>query len=110
MAFKANIIVDQGTDFVTSLSVTDDDDAPIDLSGYTGSAQFRKHYTSETSTSFDVSFSAGSTGIINLSLSRDVTSNTEPGRYVYDVEVTSPANKRSRLVEGILTVTPEVTK
>jgi hypothetical protein len=32
------------------------------------------------------------------------------GRYVYDVEIISAANVISRLVEGIATVTPEVTR
>ena len=32
------------------------------------------------------------------------------GRYVYDVELTNSSNTRSRLVEGIATITPEVTR
>ena len=45
-----------------------------------------------------------------MSLNADETSNIVAGRYVYDVEITSSANVTSRIVEGIVTVTPEVTK
>jgi len=111
MGAKANIIVDQGTDFSTTITVTDDDGNVTDLTGYTAAGQIRKHYESSDSTAFTVSFgSPRSDGQVTLSLTRTVTANIEAGRYVYDVELTSPANTRSRLVEGIVTVTPEVTR
>jgi len=111
MGAKANIIVDQGTDFSTTITVTDDDGNVTDLTGYTAAGQIRKHYESSDSTAFTVSFgSPRSDGQVTLSLTRTVTANIEAGRYVYDVELTSAANTRSRLVEGIVTVTPEVTR
>lgn len=108
MATKANIIVDQGTTFSTSISLTDDDDNPVNLTGFIGRSKMKKHYTSSNSQSFTVSLS-GSTGIITLSLSDSQTANIIPGRYVYDVELISPTNVVSRIIEGIVTVTPEVT-
>jgi len=111
MGAKANIIVDQGTDFSTTITVTDDDGNVTDLTGYTGAGQIRKHYESSDSTAFTVAFGSPRTdGQVTLSLTRTVTANIEAGRYVYDVELTSAANTRSRLVEGIVTVTPEVTR
>ena len=57
--------------------------------------------------------SANSTGGVSLSLNSTQTTNLVAGRYVYDVEVTvgntSPASI-SRVVEGIVTVTPNVTR
>jgi hypothetical protein len=38
------------------------------------------------------------------------TSSITAGRYVYDLEVTDTNNVISRLVEGIVTVTPQVTR
>lgn len=111
MAAKANIIIDQGTDFSTTITVTDDDGNVTNLTGYTGSGQIRKHYTSSDKTDLSIAFGSPRTdGKITLSLGRTVTANLEAGRYVYDVEITSSANTRSRLVEGIATVTPEVTR
>lgn len=109
MATKANIIIDQGTTFSTVINLTDDNGDPIDLTGYTGDSEMRKHYTSSNSTSFSVSL-GGVDGTVTLSLTSAQTSNLTPGRYVYDVEVTSGANVVSRIVEGIVTVTPEVTR
>jgi len=38
------------------------------------------------------------------------TAALSPGRYVYDVELKSSSNSISRILEGLVTVTPEVTK
>jgi hypothetical protein len=111
MGAKANIIIDQGADYSTSLTVTEDDGTATDLTGYTGAGQIRKHYASSTAYDFDIIFAADrSSGVVTLSLSRATTETIEAGRYVYDVEITSAANNRTRLVEGIATVTPQVTK
>ena len=108
MAQKLNLIVDQGTTFATSFTVNDDAGSPIDFTGYTGHAQIRKHYTSSNAVSFAVT--ANSSGIVTLSLSSNTTNSMTPGRYVYDVELISPGNSTSRVVEGIVTLTPQVTK
>jgi hypothetical protein len=111
MAAKANILIDQGTDFSTTLTVTGDDGSVIDLTGYSANGHIRKHYTSTTATVFTCTFGSPRTdGQLTISLSRDITDVLEAGRYVYDVELTSSANNRSRLVEGVVTVTPQVTK
>ena len=39
MATKANLVIDQGTTFTTTITITDDDGDVIDLAGYTGAAQ-----------------------------------------------------------------------
>ncbi len=109
MATKANIVIDQGTTFSTSISLTDENGDAIDLTGYTGRSQMRKHYTSSNSQSFTVVLNT-SEGTVALSLTPVQTANLTPGRYVYDVEVVSAANVVSRIVEGIVTVTPEVTR
>ncbi len=110
MATKANLVVDQGATFSTSVSIVDDADIPFDLSEYTGAAQLRKHYTSSNATSFTVSL-AGNTGVISLSLTSSQSANLVAGRYVYDVEITNTStNTVSRVVEGIVTVTPNVTR
>ena len=110
MATKANLVIDQGTDYSTVVNVTDDDGTPIDLTGYTGRGQIRKHYTSSNSVSFAVSISSPANGQVTIALTATQTSAIASGRYVYDVEVKSSANVVSRIVEGIVTITPEVTR
>jgi len=107
MAAKVNLIIDQGTTFSSQFSVYNEADDPIDFTLYTGAAQMRKSYTSSTSYSFDVAIS--NTGLVTLSMAAANTTAVPAGRYVYDVEVTSN-NIVSRIAEGIVTVTPQVTK
>lgn len=109
MAIKANLIIDQGSTYSTILNLTDDDDAIINLTGYTGSAQIRKHYTSTANTPFTVSI-APIDGTVTLSLTANQTATLVAGRYVYDVELTNAGGVVSRVVEGIVTVTPQVTR
>ena len=109
MAIKANIVIDQGATYSTSIDVTDDAGEPVDLTGYTGAAQMRKHYTSSNSHAFTVSI-ANTSGVVTLSMNAAISGNITAGRYVYDCELTDSSNTVSRLVEGIVTITPQVTR
>lgn len=108
MAQKVNIVLDQGTTFNTDFTFTDENDNPIDFTTFQGSSQMRKSPISVTSHTFTVSL--GNTGIIALSMNAATTSTITAGRYLYDLEVVSSSNVVSRLVEGIVTVTPEITR
>jgi hypothetical protein len=69
----------------------------------------RKAYSSSNSTAFTVT--ANSAGIIAMSMSANTTGTLTAGRYVYDIELTATANGNvTRMIEGIVTVTPQVTK
>lgn len=109
MAIKANIVVDQGSDYSTNITLTDDNGDTITLAGYTANAYIRKTYTSTTGTALGTSINATS-GILTLSISSTASANLVAGRYVYDVLIKSSANVKSRVVEGIVTVTPRVSK
>ena len=109
MATKANLVIDQGTTFSADLSLTDDNGEPLNLEGYAANSQMRKWYTSiNPSAVFNASVNA-QLGTITLSLEASNTSNLTAGRYVYDVEINN-GSVVSRVVEGIVTVTPQVTK
>ena len=111
MGAKANIIIDQGADFSTSITVSDTDGNIIDLTGYTGRGQIRKHYTSSTKVDFTFGFGSPRTdGVVTLSLSNANTAAMESGRYVYDAELITSSGVVSRMLEGLATVTPEVTR
>ena len=109
MATRVNIVIDQGTDFETSVSLTDATGSQLDLTGMSAAAQIRKHHTSSNSTAFSTAL-ANATGTLTLTLNNSVTSALTAGRYVYDVELTDSSSKIGRILEGIVTVTPEVTR
>jgi hypothetical protein len=107
MATKANINIDQGTTFTTSVSLTDESGSPLDLTAYTANAQIRKWYTSSNSVSFNTELVDGN---IVLSLNANTSALLVAGRYVYDVIVRDGSNNVTRVVEGIVTVNPRVTR
>ena len=43
MAALSNIYIDQGSDFTTTISLTDSNGDVLNLTGYTALAQIRKH-------------------------------------------------------------------
>lgn len=109
MASKANLVMDQGSNFNVTITLTDENGNLIDLSGFTGYGAMRKSYSSINATSFGVSLNSTG-GTITLTLDSQNTAAVTPGRYVYDIDVISSANVVSRILEGIVTVTPSVVK
>jgi hypothetical protein len=109
MATKSNLVIDQGSTFSTDLTLTDENGDMLILSGYTANSQIRKWYTSSNAAAaFSASINS-EIGVITLSLTANQTSNLVAGRYVYDVEI-NDGSEVSRIVEGIITVTPQVTR
>lgn len=108
MAIRSNIFIDQGTNVEFTYNVTNDDDTVMDLTGFTGKAQMRKHYSSSNAHTFTVAIDANN-GIVTMTMNANTTGNIKYGRYVYDCEITSNGVV-SRIVEGIATVRPQVTQ
>lgn len=109
MATKANLVIDQGTTFSADLALTDDNGDVLNMFGYTANSQMRKWYTSSNPSATFVTSINVDTGTISLSLDSSNTSSLVAGRYVYDVEIDN-GTVVSRIVEGIVTVTPQVTR
>lgn len=110
MAAVSNLAIDQGTTYTVTISVTDDTGSARNLAGYTGRAHLKRSYYTNTNTAFTVTIDNPSEGEIDLSLTANQTSTLKAGRYVYDLELVSNTNSVERVVEGIVTIYPEVTK
>lgn len=109
MATKLNLTIDQGSDFTLNFDLKDSAGNAFDLTGYTGRSQFRKYYTSNTS--YTLGAVTGNTnGVVTLSLGAANSAAIPAGRYLYDVEIVSAGNTVTRILEGILTLTPEITR
>lgn len=74
--------------------------------GFSANCSMQKNYQSVNSISITSSVSNGQ---VVLSLTANQTTAITPGRYVYDVKLYDTANNVYRVVEGIATVTPQVT-
>lgn len=109
MAIKANLIIDQGSDFSADIDLVDVVGAVYNLTNHTVAAQMRKSYASSVASTFTATHN-GAGGKITLKLTSAVTADIVPGRYLYDVEIRSSAGLVTRVVEGIVTVTPGITR
>lgn len=110
MASIVYLDIDQGSDFAIELDIQDDFGTPMNLTGYQVYSQFRKSYNSVIGYQFQTTVLNGPAGRIKLSLAGITSSDIRPGRYLYDIEVYSPGSSKTRIVEGIVTINPEITK
>jgi hypothetical protein len=77
---------------------------PISLSGYTIDADITGIIDNQEVATFVSSGIDLSNGLFQLSMSPTVSSGIEPGRYNYDVSLTTPLNERYYWLTGVATV------
>lgn len=107
----AELTVDQGTTFETTLDLVDDGGAAINVAGYVFTGQIRKsYYSSNTTANLTITVTNNANGNLIMTMNSATTANIKPGRYLYDVKMLDTTNTVTRIVEGVLTVTPQVTK
>jgi hypothetical protein len=110
MAAVQNLQIDQGTTWFITVTVTDENGDVKDLTDYTATAHLRKSYYTNTYTDLNATVLVPKTdGVVKLALSSTQSSALKAGRYVYDLEVAS-TQETLRVIEGIVTVNPEVTR
>lgn len=111
MATKLNMTIDQGATFEKTLRFYTDATTPKDLTGFTFRAQLREDYDDATPAGeFTMTVVDAAQGVVNMLLTAAVTAALTPGKLRYDVEMVRPNATVRRLFEGVITVTPEVTK
>lgn len=109
MAAFTEITIEKGATFSTTITVEDTNGDAINLTGYTANSQIRKSYYSTTANSFTATVTGTANGEITLSMTAANTSNLTSGRALYDLLITSPAGEKTRVVEGIVIILPNVT-
>lgn len=110
MAQISNLYIDQGAHYKATITAYSRSGVPLDLTDYVIKSQMRKSYGTSKAYTFDAYVLNGPAGRIRLILTSDQTELIPAGRYLYDVEVTSPGGTRKRVVEGVATVTPQITQ
>ena len=105
-----NFILEQGATFNRQLTVKDDGSV-MNLTGYSVASKMRSTHASSTVVgTFTCTISNATGGIITMSMTNSTTGAIEEGIYVYDLEMTSGGGVVTRLMEGTVTVNPEVTR
>lgn len=112
MAAFVELYIDQGTTFNNIINLTDDlTNTPIDITGYIVRGQLRRsYYSANASANLTCTISNALNGEITISMTDSQTANIKAGRYLFDVETVDTANTVSRVLEGIITVTPQITR
>jgi hypothetical protein len=100
------ITIPQGTDQTLSFTI-----AGYDLTTYTAKLQARTQYGAPTAF---VTLTNGSgitlgNGSFTWTFTNAQTNTFPLGRWVYDFEITSSGGQVTRLIQGTMTVTPQVT-
>lgn len=108
-----NFTIEQGATFRKTLTWTDAANAPINNTGYTGKLQIRTRVggsiLAELTTVNGGITMGGSNGVIDLYLADEATQLLTAKSGVYDLLVTSPAGEATRVIQGKVTIKPEVT-
>ena len=118
MARYEDFTFDQGSDIAMELRLIDENRTAKDLTGYSVTAKLAPNYSASDSdkTDFLAMIAAPATdGIVTLALTNTQTDALNSRRkYVYDVEISFDDNDGNQIVErvleGLITVAPSVTK
>ena len=109
--YVSNLTVNTGTTFSQIFTLESaDTNSATDLTGFTASAQMRKHPGSSSATNFTTSIINATAGRIRVGLTTSQTSVLKPGRFMYDVLITDTSGEVTRVLEGSVLVREGVTK
>jgi hypothetical protein len=109
-----NIKIDQGSTFRRTIILKDSEGVPVDLTGCTITSKMRPSFDSATAYSFTCSINAPATdGSFDWIMSAATTAGivlTGGTNFVYDIEVLFADTTVQRILQGNVSVSPEVTK
>jgi hypothetical protein len=107
-ALEYDLNIEQGSVFRRSIPVLNDAGAPIDLTGWSARGQIRLTYR-DTGVAYELDLTAaGST--VELVIPAADSSEWQWRHGVYDVELLDADGTPTRLMQGNVTVSPEVTR
>lgn len=106
--------VDQGSTYTLPLTYKDPNGNTVDISGYSARMQLRKTIAQaapDLSLVSPTNITVGTTnGQILVTMSATQTGALTAKKYVYDLEIESPAGVVTRLIQGNIHVSPQVTR
>lgn len=114
-AAKYDLEIDQGSSFSTAITVREGGN-PKNLSGFSARAQMRPSIDSPDNLKTDFTFdlASASSGVVIMKLSHTVSEQLNAGVYFYDLEIfegdAGSETSVTRLMQGKVTVNPEVTR
>jgi hypothetical protein len=112
MTTRANLYIDQGTDFFTSLELETSEGVDFPIVQQEFYCQVRKVYSTSITFEADTEqVTDGVTNVLNLIVTADMTRDIEAGKYQYDVLMKSTTTGRvAKILEGLMFILPSITK
>ena len=112
MAAYVELFVDQGANFNNVINLTDDvTNLNVNVQGYTVISQMRRsYYSANASANITCSITNALNGEITMTMNANTTANIKAGRYLFDMRVTDRTGVVNRILEGIITVTPRISR
>lgn len=90
--------------------LNDDEDVPLDLTGYSAAAQLKLDYEDVSPVDFTCTIVAPATdGRVRIYLPTTASSTLEPGSYIWDFQIENPDGDVRTYLAGDVTVYDEVT-
>lgn len=111
MTDYVELYIEQGADFESTIVLEDDiTNINQNVLGYTVTSSMRRSLLSpNTSGNLVCSITDAANGEITISMNAANTSSLRPGTHLFDIR-TLASGKYTRLIEGIIIVTPSITK
>ncbi len=106
---KRNLTVHQGSNFSAFQRFRDTDGNYEDISGSVWNGHFATDFSSSIAGIFGVAINDDSVAEVVIVLTASASAALSAGEFVYDIYQTLPGS-RFRRMEGIMTVTPQVTR
>jgi hypothetical protein len=110
MAAYQDQFINQGETFTTQITLDDANSVGYNLYSFSVQSQAKKsYYTSNIALQFTSSIYDSANGIIQLSANSATTANLPAGKLVYDVILIDSSRNVTRVLEGVIHVSPGVT-
>jgi hypothetical protein len=112
MPAYTELYIDQGATFNEVILLTDDTtNTPINVLGYIVTSQIRRSYNSaNASGNITCTITNAANGEITLSMTSANTANMKAGRFFFDVKTLDVSDVTTRILEGLITITPSITR
>lgn len=110
-----DLLIEQGATFLKTFVWKDSNEDPVDITGYTARMQIRRKKSATTVEHTATTENSGITlgdaaGTVVVTIPATDTADFEFSKGVYDIELIDPQGTVTRLIEGGVEVSKEVTR
>ena len=112
MTAFVELYIDQVTTFNNVINLNDDlTSTYLNITNYTFTGQLRRSfYSISPSANITCTITDAANGELTMSMTPAQTAAIKAGRYLFDIKSKDTSNVVSRIIEGIITVTPQITR